>query len=103
MEPTIFMFIAEFIADTISRLELLVSIASGWRRKRPNRPCVLLTRNKFGKTWEYDLHLLEMVDGHNAEGSKARYLGWLDKDGVELDDINDMHYQQYKIISRLSC
>ena len=90
------------IADPVA-LDTLVSVASGWQKERPTFPCVVLGRIKWDRkeNWEYSLWRFEMIDGNDADGYKAQYLGWCNNDGEEYGDLADLKEDEFLIIEKL--
>lgn len=70
-----------------------------WRKERPTKPCVFMTRvwNKNLGIYDYNIWRFEKID---CDG--GWYLGWLTEGGEEWDDINGCNFDEYCIIESKS-
>ena len=68
-----------------------------WQKKKPRTPCVFMTRTKYKDRFEYNIWRIEEIDGIGGNGY---YLGWLDEEGNEWDDLADMNFDEYFIIEK---
>ena len=66
-----------------------------WQKKKPDYPCVFMTRTKIKDKFEYSIWRIEKIDSDNSY-----YLGWLTEDGDEWDDLADMNFDEYFIIEK---
>ena len=75
-------------------------IYNKWLSEKPkfNKDCILITASKYKDKWNYTSYRIELVEGEDENFEKAWYWGWLDMDGSEIDDINDMVAQKYMVI-----
>lgn len=67
----------------------------GWLTEKPvfDRDCILLTGTKIREKCEYSSWLIKWLDF-----DEGGYWGWLNMDGEEYGDINDLHADLYNII-----
>jgi hypothetical protein len=83
-------------------------LGSAWHKGKPDYACVFITRHEYNEKFEYDIWEFAWTQGEqpeNREGDEDEtryyYLAWLDKDGEEYGDINDMAVGEYLVVEIL--
>ena len=92
-------------ADSV---RLSAVLGSAWQQGKPDYACVFLTRTKYKEKFEYDVWTFAWEQGEPPEDrsgdedeTKYYYLAWLDKDGEEYGDINDLVVGEYLVVEIL--
>ena len=67
-----------------------------WTKERPDKPCVFVTRDKFGDNeYDYAVWLIRKLDGIE---DNEYYLGLLEGNGDEWGALEDLEAGEYLII-----
>jgi hypothetical protein len=92
------------IAD---KLESAESISPDWKKEKPDIACVFACRTKIKDRYDYDLFTFDWERGEAPENvieddtTSYYYLAWLDQDGDELGDKEDLLAEEYLILEVL--
>ncbi|MDE2232979.1 MAG: hypothetical protein KGJ90_02495 [Patescibacteria group bacterium] len=72
-----------------------------WITDKPDKPCVFIARNKIREFWDYNIWILDYVDGIDTSGQDAMYLAILTGQGDEWGDYSELEAEGYFIVEEL--
>jgi hypothetical protein len=70
-----------------------------WVTEKPefNEECLLITAHYFWEGWEYTVYQIKKV-----VCDEGWYMGWLEGDGAEYGDLEDLKAEKYLIMPLLN-
>lgn len=66
-----------------------------WTKKKPDIPCVFVTRSKYKDKWSYQIFKIKKTPSLEED---AYYLGWFTNDGDEYDGLKYLTADEYLIL-----